>query len=361
MKPSGTVDSSLYWNKTILPTGATRIPTDQPILTKVAPTQNQPKSNETSALWRSAPAPEPPPPKTARRAKRGGEATKIDSLWSAAAVVVVAEAAVGRCRRAVVGWSPLALLLLPFFPFSALAADNRFFPSFFIVVVVVRPPLLNILHSAPPTAEDLEFSNSSYRLKLFTSPPMGIKGSKPKLSKEDLEFLKKNTNFTEEQIKEWYKGFVQDCPKGHLTKEQFIKVYKDFFPSGSAEGFCEHVFRTFDTDNSGFIDFKEFLLAINVTSSGTPEQKLEWAFRMYDIDGNGTIDEKEMIKIIEAIYEMLGPEVTKSADDSPRKRAKMIFEKMDVNNDKELTLKEFVDGCLADKELFQILTNEVKK
>lgn len=57
--------------------------------------------------------------------------------------------------------------------------------------------------------------------------------------------------------------------------------------------------RTFDTDNSGFIDFKEFLLAINVTSSGTPEQKLEWAFRMYDIDGNGTIDEKEMIKIIE--------------------------------------------------------------
>ncbi|VDM12491.1 unnamed protein product [Wuchereria bancrofti] len=225
---------------------------------------------------------------------------------------------------------------------------------------------------------------------------MGIKSSKPKLSKEDLDFLKKNTSFTEEQIKEWYKGFVivevamiqegedvtvtafslklinslnariyfqikQDCPKGHLTKDQFIKVYKDFFPSGSAEGFCEHVFRTFDTDNSGFIDFKEFLLAINVTSSGTPEQKLEWAFRMYDIDGNGTIDEKEMIKIIEAIYEMLGPEVTKSADDSPRKRAKMIFEKMDVNNDKELTLKEFVDGCLADKELFQILTNEVKK
>lgn len=51
---------------------------------------------------------------------------------------------------------------------------------------------------------------------------------------------------------------------------------------------------------------------------------------------------------------MLGPEVTKSADDSPRKRAKMIFEKMDVNQDKELTLKEFVDGCLADKELFQV-------
>lgn len=37
---------------------------------------------------------------------------------------------------------------------------------------------------------------------------------------------------------------------------------------------------------------------------------------------------------LQAIYEMLGPEVAKSADDSPRKRAKMIFEKMDANNDK---------------------------
>ena len=71
--------------------------------------------------------------------------------------------------------------------------------------------------------------------------------------------------------------------------------------------------------------------------------------------------EKKMKLQLQAIYEMLGPDVTKSADDSPRKRAKMIFEKMDINNDKELTLKEFVDGCLADKELFQILTNEVKK
>ena len=48
----------------------------------------------------------------------------------------------------------------------------------------------------------------SYTGELDPNRAMGLKGSKPKLSKEDLEFLKKNTNFTEEQIKEWYKGFV---------------------------------------------------------------------------------------------------------------------------------------------------------
>ena len=32
-------------------------------------------------------------------------------------------------------------------------------------------------------------------------------------------------------------------------------------------------------DKNGFVDFKEFLLAIDVTSTGTPEEKLQWAFR----------------------------------------------------------------------------------
>ena len=45
------------------------------------------------------------------------------------------------------------------------------------------------------------------------------------------------------------------------------------------EEFSDHVFRTFDKDKNGFIDFKEFLLAIDITSTGSPEEKLEWAFR----------------------------------------------------------------------------------
>lgn len=46
---------------------------------------------------------------------------------------------------------------------------------------------------------------------------------------------------------------------------------------------------------------QEFLLAIDVTSSGTPEEKLKWAFRMYDVDGNGVIDMQEMTKIVQVL------------------------------------------------------------
>src|SRR6218665_52279 len=92
--------------------------------------------------------------------------------------------------------------------------------------------------------------------------------------------------------------FQRDCPNGQLTRDKFLEVYSSFFPQGNADKFCEHVFRTFDSDNSGKIDFKEFLQAINITSSGRPEQKLEWAFNMYDVNGDGTIEPHEMAEII---------------------------------------------------------------
>ena len=52
--------------------------------------------------------------------------------------------------------------------------------------------------------------------------------------------------------------------------------------------------RTFDTDGSGTIDFREFLLALHVTSDTTPQKNPKPAVKKYDVDGNGSIDIQEM-------------------------------------------------------------------
>ena len=185
---------------------------------------------------------------------------------------------------------------------------------------------------------------------------MGCIKSKSGLTEEDLEFLKAHTRYDENTIKEWYKGFKQDCPNGNLTLVDFVDMYKKFFPSGNTEQFCDHVFRTFDDDKNGTIDFKEFLLAIDVTSAGTAEEKLKWAFKMYDVDGNGVIDQDEMTKIVQAIYQMLG--ATKPTD-SAEERAKNIFSRMDNNGDGHLTEEEFLSGCMQDDELSKMLAPNV--
>ena len=78
-----------------------------------------------------------------------------------------------------------------------------------------------------------------------------------------------------------------------------MEIYSQIFPGGNSEKFAEHVFGTFDTDRSGTIDFREFMLALHVTSCGTPEEKIRWAFRMYDIDGNGMIDITELKRLVQ--------------------------------------------------------------
>lgn len=155
-----------------------------------------------------------------------------------------------------------------------------------------------------------------------------------KLSKDEIKLLRDRTLFDKRELQQWYKGFLRDCPSGQLSEEEFAKVFKQFFPFGEPNDYCHYLFRIFDTDNSKYIDFKEFIIALSLTARGDLNQKVEFTFRLYDLDRDGKVWYQDTLAVVTAIYKMIGPMVELYEDEkTPELRAAKFFLLLDKDKD----------------------------
>merc|ERR1719150_313093 len=76
-------------------------------------------------------------------------------------------------------------------------------------------------------------------------------------------------------------------------------------PGKDAGKMEKHVFRIYDANDDGYIDFTEFMLIYFIMNEGTPEEVLGKIFRVFDVNGDGSITMKEMTKLIKDMYGML--------------------------------------------------------
>ncbi len=97
------------------------------------------------------------------------------------------------------------------------------------------------------------------------------------------------------EVIDWHKKFFKDNPDGRLDRVGFRKFYRLLRndPSDRINGMCDHVFRAFDADGNGYVEFGEFLLGFAICSRGDLRSRLDYAFQCYDIDSNGYITESK--------------------------------------------------------------------
>ena len=55
-----------------------------------------------------------------------------------------------------------------------------------------------------------------------------------------------------------------------------IKKLSKLFPYGDASKFCEHLFRNYDTNKDGKIEFKELIIGLSIKAHGSLEDKVSW-------------------------------------------------------------------------------------
>uniref|UniRef100_A0A146ZWD6 Recoverin n=1 Tax=Fundulus heteroclitus TaxID=8078 RepID=A0A146ZWD6_FUNHE len=184
------------------------------------------------------------------------------------------------------------------------------------------------------------------------------------VSKEILEDLKLNTKFTETEIVQWYENFKKQCPTGRISKEEFQNIYRKFFPDSDANTYAQHVFRSFDTNDDGTLDFKEYIIALHMTATGKTTSKLEWAFSLFDVDKNGYITKSEVTEICTSIFKLIPKdEVEELPEDenTPEKRANKLWEVFHKGDNDRVAEGEFIKGLLENEDALRLIQYEPLK
>lgn len=117
---------------------------------------------------------------------------------------------------------------------------------------------------------------------------------------------------------------------GKLSMEEVKIGYMEHYGRVMSDEEIERMFRSVDTDNSGFIDYSEFVVAAMNEKQLTTNEKLTAAFKMFDKDGSGVISADE-------IREVLG-----FGGNLDNKAIENIIKQVDENGDGEISFEEFV-------------------
>merc|ERR1719209_733693 len=100
---------------------------------------------------------------------------------------------------------------------------------------------------------------------------MGSKNGKPMVRQEDITALAKSSGLEESQVKQFSEAFIRDHPDGKMKPKDFHDMMEKALPNLDTSKMEKHVYRIYDSDNDGCINFTEFMVIFFIMSDGSPE------------------------------------------------------------------------------------------
>lgn len=156
--------------------------------------------------------------------------------------------------------------------------------------------------------------------------------SKQKLQQASIAFLvhQMSTNDKVKNLRAIFKQ-LDDSGDGRLSHEELRKGYQKYFADSLNINEFEDLIAKLDQDNSGFIEYEEFLRATVDTESMLTEKNLQFAFKFFDKDGSGKLSVEEVKSILGVV----------GNDKEGADLVKKIMSEVDVNGDGEINYEEF--------------------
>ena len=129
-----------------------------------------------------------------------------------------------------------------------------------------------------------------------------------------------------------------------MIKADFNQIMKIAYPSVDVSKLGKFVFRLYDPNHDGVINFTEFMVINHIMSSGNPEEVLEIIFNVFDLNHDGRTSKTEMEQMVKKMYSLI-------KHDDPGVGPKELivdsaFREMDKDMNDEITLEEFTKACL---------------
>lgn len=110
------------------------------------------------------------------------------------------------------------------------------------------------------------------------------------------------TETDKKELEQTFKSLDKDG-NGTLSKEELVEGYlKVFKDKGLAEAEALRVLDEVDINNSGQIDFTEFIIAASAQEKLLSKDKLDQAFKIFDLDGDGFITRAELASVMGGIH-----------------------------------------------------------